>query len=231
MRLSKDILRIFDKRASIKVVLPQQKEDKLMGTSLDFGEIQPVVLHFGPVLQRISDNEFFELCRLNPELRIELTSEGDLIIMPPAGGLTGKRNFSLIAMFSSWVEKDGTGIGFDSSTGFTLPNGAKRSPDLAWVKRERWEALTPDEQAVFPPLCPDFVVELRSRTDSLGTLQAKMQEYIENGAELGWLIDPAERRVYVYRPHADVVCLDDPQTLAGDPVLPGFVLEVTRLWK
>lgn len=160
-----------------------------MSASLCFGESESVVLHFGPVLQRISDDEFFEFCQLNPEWRIELTSEGDLIIMPPTGGLTGQRNFALTRVFGNWVEQDGTGVGFDSSTGFTLPNGAKRSPDLAWVRRERWEALTPAEQAVFPPLCPDFVAELRSRSDSSKALQAKMEEYIENGAQLGWLFD------------------------------------------
>ncbi len=202
-----------------------------MSATLDQTATQPLVLHFGAVMQRMSDAEFFEFCQLNPELRIELTSDGDLIIMPPTGGTTGKRNLTLAIMFGRWLEQDGTGVGFDSSTGFTLPNGAKRSPDLAWVKRTRWETLTPDEQAAFPPLCPDFVVELRSRTDSIKTLHAKMREYIANGTQLGWLIDAEEKRVYIYRPDADVVSLDDPQTLAGDPVLPGFVLEVSRLWR
>ena len=138
---------------------------------------QPLILHIGPILQKMSDHEFFAFCQSNPEWRLERTREGDLIVMPPTGGWTGTRNFILIGLFSQWVEADGTGLGFDSSTGFTLPNGAKRSPDVAWVKRSRWEALTAEEQEEFPPLCPDFVVELRSRSDDLGALQTKMQEY------------------------------------------------------
>src|SRR5262245_36314984 len=138
-----------------------------MATSSISTIVAPVVLHFGPVLRGMSDQEFYEFCRLNPELRIERTEEGDIVIMPPTGGETGSRNFSIVGQFSAWVEKDGSGIGFDSSTGFILPNGAERSPDLAWVRRERWSALSAAERAEFPPLCPDFVVELRSRTDSL----------------------------------------------------------------
>ncbi|MEW6209540.1 MAG: Uma2 family endonuclease [Acidobacteriota bacterium] len=191
---------------------------------------QPIILHLGPILEKVSDREFFEFCRLNPDLRIERTSDGDLIIMPPTGGETGKRNFTLSVTFGAWVETDGTGIGFDSSTGFTLPNGAKRSPDLAWVSRSRWGVLTEEEREEFPPLCPDFVVELRSRTDAVGDLKAKMEEYIENGARLGWLIDPKEKRVYVYRPNEEAICLDDPETVSGEPVLPGFVLDLKRIW-
>jgi Uma2 family endonuclease len=201
-----------------------------MGSGSTTTALQPLILHLGPVLQQMSDHEFFELCQLNPDWRLERTSEGDLIIMPPTGGWTGMRNFTLIGVFSRWVEMDGTGIGFDSSTGFVLPNGARRSPDLAWVKRSRWEALSEEEKEEFLPLCPDFVVELRSRSDAVGTLQAKMQEYIANGAQLGWLIDPYEQKVYIYRPHTEVRCLENPTTIAGDPVLPGFTLELRRLW-
>jgi Uma2 family endonuclease len=178
----------------------------------------------------MSDHEFFEVCQLNRDWRIERTAEGDLIIMPPTGGQTGMRNFTLIGLFFAWAEADGTGVGFDSSTGFTLPNGAKRSPDLAWIKRSRWEQLTPEEQEEFPPLCPDFVVELRSRSDALEPLRAKMQEYMENGALLGWLIDPGEKKVYICRPAVEVVCLENPQTLSGDPELPGFALDMQRIW-
>jgi Uma2 family endonuclease len=188
-------------------------------------------LHFGPTLKKMDDREFFEFCRLNPELRIERTSEGELIIMPPTGGQTGRRNFNLSVHFGNWVQADGTGIGFDSSTGFTLPNGAKRSPDLAWVKHARWDALTEDEREEFPPLCPDFVVELRSRSDSLNTLKAKMQEYLDNGAQLGWLIDPYRKEVYIYRPNAEVDCLENPETVSDERVLPGFVLDVQKLWE
>jgi Uma2 family endonuclease len=201
-----------------------------MGSGSTTTALQPLILHLGPALQQMSDHEFFELCQLNPDWRLERTSEGDLIIMPPTGGWTGMRNFTLIGVFSRWVEMDGTGIGFDSSTGFVLPNGARRSPDLAWVKRSRWEALSEEEKEEFLPLCPDFVVELRSRSDDVGTLQAKMLEYIANGTQLGWLIDPYEQKVYIYRPHIEVRCLENPTTITGDPVLPGFTLELRRLW-
>ncbi len=201
-----------------------------MSTEPILTETQPLILHFGSIMQKINDHDFFEFCQLNPNWRIERTSKGDLIIMPPTGGRTGKRNFTLNVLFGPWIEAEGTGIGFDSSTGFTLPNGAKRSPDLAWVKRSRWEALTEEEQEKFPPLCPDFVVELRSRSDALGTLQAKMQEYIANGAQLGWLIDPDEKKIYIYQPDAEVYCLENPETVSGDPALPGFVLDIQRLW-
>jgi Uma2 family endonuclease len=193
-------------------------------------ESQPLILHLGSLLEKMNDHEFFTFCQLNPEWRMERTSEGDLVIMPPTGGWTGTRHFTLIGRFSQWVEADGTGLGFDSSTGFTLPNGAKRSPDLAWVTRARWETLTAEEQEEFPPLCPDFVVELRSRSDDVAALQAKMQEYMANGAQLGWLIDPHEKKVYIYRPHEAVTCLENPTTISGEPLLPGFIFNVQRLW-
>ena len=191
----------------------------------------PIVLHLGPVLRKMNTHEFFELCRLNPDWRFERTREGDLVIMPPTGGKTGQRNFTLTTLFGAWAQADGTGVGFDSSTGFTLPNGAQRSPDLAWVRRERWETLTEEEQTEFPPLCPDFVVELRSPSDTLSTLQRKMQEYIDNGAQLGWLIDPQEKRVYLYRPQTPVECLDHPETVSGEPLLLGFILPLAKIWE
>ncbi|MDQ3374875.1 MAG: Uma2 family endonuclease, partial [Acidobacteriota bacterium] len=150
--------------------------------------------------------------------------------MPPTGGRTGYRNFSLIVEFGKWSEKDGTGVGFDSSTVFVLPSGAKRSPDLAWVSNERWNSLSNEEQEKFPPLCPDFVVELRSRTDLLFTLQEKMREYVENGAQLGWLIDPSEKKVYVYRQGVEAEILDHPSKVSGEPLLKEFVLNVEKLW-
>jgi Uma2 family endonuclease len=200
-----------------------------MSKTLTFVEIPPLVLRLAPVID-MSDEQFFELCHLNRDLRLERTSQGDLVIMPPTGSETGRENFELTVLFGHWVHADGSGVGFDSSTGFTLPNGAKRSPDLAWVKRTRWEALTPEQRKVFAPLCPDFVLELRSPSDALEYVQAKMQEYLDNGARLGWLIDPIERKVYIYRPQAPVECLDNPQTISGDPVLPRFVLELGRVW-
>jgi Uma2 family endonuclease len=190
-----------------------------------------LVLHFSPLMKKLGEDGFFEFCMLNKDLRIELTSAGDLIIMPPTGGKTGIRNFKLIVSFGVWAEKDRTGKGFDSSTVFSLPNGAKRSPDLSWVRNERWNQLTEKERERFPPLCPDFVVELRSKSDSLRTLQNKMQEYIENGAQLGWLIDPLKKKVYVYRPQVAVEVFDNPSDISGEPLLRGFTLDVNLLWE
>jgi Uma2 family endonuclease len=190
-----------------------------------------LVLHLGPAMQRMSDDEFFDFCQKHPDLRIERTSEGDLIIMPPTGGETGRSNFSLTGLFYNWVVSNGTGEGFDSSTVFRLPNGAERSPDVAWVRRERWQALTAEQRRKFPPLCPDFVIELRSHTDRLRPLQDKLEEYIENGAQLGWLIDPQEKKVWIYRPNSAVECLDHPVMVSGDPELPGFTLPLDRIWR
>ena len=201
-----------------------------MSTAVEPREAHSFVIHFGPVLQKLNDEDFFEFCRLNSAWRIERTKEGDVIFMAPTGSETGARNFDLIGSFYNWVRTDGTGKGFDSSTGFTLPNGAVRSPDLAWVRLPRWTALSAVERRQFSPLCPDFVVELRSESDQLDELQAKMQEYIDNGAQLGWLIDPLEKKVYVYSAAAQVECLNDPKTVSGDPLLPGFVLDLGALW-
>ncbi len=198
---------------------------------LEYTAPDPLVLHLGHIIKQMSDDDFFEFCQKHPDLRIERTSEGDLIIMPPTGGETGHSNFKLTALLGNWVETDGTGVGFASSTIFRLPNGAARSPDAAWVKRSRWEALSQEERKKFPPLCPDFVVELRSDTDRLSVLQDKMQEYIESGAQLGWLIDPLEKKVWIYRPEAAVACLENPATVSGDPVLPGFVLPLDKIWR
>lgn len=205
-------------------------ENRFMTASLrsDRGSL---VLHFTPILDKLTDEDFFNLCRVNPDVRLELTAEGDLVIMPPTGGDTGNQNFTLASLFGPWVERDGTSLAFDSSTGFKLPNGAIRSPDLAWVRRDRWHQLSPKERQGFAPLCPDFVIELRSPSDNLDDLHAKMQEYIENGAELGWLIDPLERRVHIYSPSTKPVYLDNPRTVSGDPVLPGFELNTSRLWE
>jgi Uma2 family endonuclease len=202
-----------------------------MSVSVRSAETRPFILHFRPVLRKLSDDDFFEFCQANRDWRIERTSDGDIIIMPPTGGDTGRRNFNLVAAFGIWAKADGTGLGFDSSTGFILPNGAERSPDLAWVRLSRWNALRDEEREKFPPLCPDFVAELRSPSDSLVTLQDKMEEYIQNGAELGWLLDPIEKKVYVYRPHAQVECLDNLTTVSAEPLLKGFVLDVRGLWE
>jgi Uma2 family endonuclease len=201
-----------------------------MSTATLTTEIEPLVLHFQPILKKLSEEEFFEFCRANDEWRIERTAEGDIIIMPPTGGKTGIRNSKLIGQLVGWNETIKRGQVFDSSTIFVLPNGAHRSPDLAWVKNERWQSLTDEQQEKFPPLCPDFVVELRSRTDRLKRLEAKLQEYIDNGAQLGWLIDPVERKVHVYRPGAEVEILNNPQSVSGESLLPGFTLDVQSLW-
>lgn len=191
----------------------------------------PIVLNLQDVLEKMSDDEFEKFCRHNPDMEIEMTKEGELVIMPPTGGETGIRNFSLIFEFGKWLEKHpNSGVGFDSSTVFVLPNGAKRSPDLAWAANEKWNSLSAEEKKKFPPLCPDFVVELRSPSDSLVNLQNKMTEYIENGAALGWLIDPLEKKVYVYRPNGDVETLDNPSKVSGEPLLKGFSLNVRKVW-
>lgn len=179
---------------------------------------------------KLTEEQFTHLCQENPEFRIELTAQQELVIMPPTGSETGRRNSTLIQRLANWAEMDGTGIVFDSSTLFTLPNGAKRSPDASWVKKERWSVLTSEQREGFAPLCPDFVVELRSPTDRLSDLQAKMQEYLDNGARLGWLIDPLDKRVSVYRSGQPAENLDDPPMLSGDPILPGFALHVRELW-
>lgn len=180
---------------------------------------------------RLDDDSLFEFCGANQDLRIERTSEGDLIIMSPTGGDTGRRSFTITGLFAAWVERDGSGVGFDSSTGFILPNGAERSPDVAWIRKSRWEALAPDQQRRFVPLCPDFVLELRSPSDKLDDLRAKLQEYLDNGALLGWLVDPEQRCVYVYKPASPPERLDDPVAVSGDPVLPGFVLDLAPVWR
>lgn len=178
----------------------------------------------------VSDEQFILLCQENPDLRLELTAQKELIIMPPTGFKTGRRNSRLSRHIDFWAEQDGTGVVCDSSTLFTLPNGAKRSPAVSWIRKERLIALSDEDQEKFLPLCPDFVLELRSPTDRLSDLQEKMQEYIANGARLGWLVDPYEKRVHVCRPGLPVEILDDPAELRGGPVLSGLVLPVRELW-
>ncbi|MBE9164439.1 Uma2 family endonuclease [Tychonema sp. LEGE 06208] len=188
-----------------------------------------ILLRIPPKLQ-MTDEDFFEFCQINSELRIERNKSGELLIMPPTGGTTGNRSGSVFGELYIWTRQDGTGICFDSSTGFKLSMGDK-SPDASWIKLERWNALSPEQQDKFPPICPDFVVELRSASDNLKPLQEKMQEYMrEPGVQLGWLIDRKNRRVYIYRPDLPEECLDNPATVSGDPVLPGFVLNMSKIW-
>ena len=192
-------------------------------------ENYPLVLRLEPIIN-LTDEQFFEFCQINRDLRIERTTTGELLIMSPTGSDTGNRNFKLNQQLANWTDADGTGIGFDSSSGFTLPNGAERSPDAAWIRLERWNSLTPEQQKKFAPICPDFVVELRSASDNLAPLKTKMEEYIENGASLGLLIDRKNRNIYIYRPGVAVECLENPATVSGDPVLPGFVLDLSKIW-
>lgn len=192
-----------------------------------------VTVSLPPKLQlsiELTDEQFFQLCQNNGDLRFERTASGELIIMPPTGGETSNNNFELTVQLGIWNKQNKLGKGFDSNGGFMLPNGAVRAPDAAWVKLERWQALTPEQRRKFLPLCPDFVVELLSPTDSLQQTQLKMQEYIENGARLGWLIDVEARRVEIYRPNRDVEILENPVTLSGEDVLPGFVLDLSSLF-
>ncbi len=179
----------------------------------------------------MTDDEFFEFCQLNPDLRIERTAEGEIIMMSPAGGETANRNAALTAFLFMWARQNGEGVAFDSSGGFILPGGATLAPDAAWVRRFRLQKLTSDQKQKFLPLCPDFVIELRSPSDRLKDVQAKMKEYRENGARLGWLIDPIERQVFIYRPGQEVVHVQNPTQIAGDPELPGFTLELAEIWE
>ena len=177
-----------------------------------------------------ADEQFFELCQANRDLRIERNAKGEIIFMPPTGTETGNRNFRVIQQLANWTDADGTGIGFDSSTGFTLPNGAKRSPDASWIQLSRWQSLTCEQQIKFAPICPDFVVELRSASDRLSDLQEKMAEYIQNGSGLGWLIDRTNKKVYIYRSQSQVECLNNPQTIDASPDLNGFILNLGKIW-
>ncbi len=188
----------------------------------------PLIVHLRPVLE-LTDEQLYEFSQINRDLRIERNARGELIIMPPTGGETGERNAEITMQLRLWAKRDGTGATFDSSTGFRLPNGAVRSPDASWVRHSRLETLSAEDKKKFLPLCPDFVVELRSATDSLTVLQEKMQEYLENGAQLGWLIDPEQRRVYVYRQQSAVEEINDPETLSGNPTLSGFVLDLREI--
>jgi Uma2 family endonuclease len=191
-------------------------------------EILPLKIQLYPVMT-MTDEQFFALCQLNQDVQIERNATGELVFMPPTGSEGERRNFNLIGQLWLWTKQDGTGVGFGSSGGFTLPNGAVRSPDAAWISKTRWEQVDLESRKKFAPICPDFVVELRSETDNLQVLQEKMTEYIDNGAKLGWLIDPQQQKVYIYRPNTNVEELDHPLSLSGKDVLSGFVLNLQYL--
>ena len=190
----------------------------------------PLVVRIPPSMQ-MTDDDFFEFCQVNRSLRIERNKFGEILIMPPTGSETGNREFNIAGQLWVWSEQDGTGLAFSSSTGFTLSTGAERSPDASWIKLERWNTLSQEQQERFAPICPDFVVELRSPSDNLKPLQEKMLEYMrEPGVQLGWLIDRKNCQVYIYRPGEEAECLDNPTTVSGDRVLPGFVLNMSKIW-
>lgn len=182
-------------------------------------------------ITRLNSDQFEQLCRANPDLKFERTPNGALVIVSPTGGETGNRNIELAGDFVIWNRQAQLGVLFDSSTCFRLPNGGDRSPDIAWVERSRWDALTPEEQQKFPPICPDFVLELRSPSDNLKPIQAKMQEYLDSGARLGWLINPQDKQVEIYRPGQQIEVVQAPPSLSGESVLPNFSLNLGWLWQ
>jgi Uma2 family endonuclease len=185
-------------------------------------EIKPVVSH----------EQFTAIAQANRDLRLELSAQGELIVMPPAGSSTGRRNLSLSGQLSKWVDQhESLGEGFDSSAGFTLPDGAILSPDASWIERSRWEALTSEEQDAFAPICPDVAIELRSKSDRLKTLQEKMKEYIDNGTQLALLINPQEKTVEIYRPEAEVEILQNPSKVDLSEIMPGFVIVLSNIFR
>lgn len=188
-----------------------------------------LTLNLNPII-KLTDEQFFQLCQENENIRLERTAKGELIIMSPAGGETSNSNAGLTAQIWIWNEQNKLGKVFDSSGGFKLPNGANRAPDASWVILERWNALTSEQKKKFPPICPDFVVELMSPSDSLKETQDKMKEYRDNGARLGWLINRKSRQVEIYRQGAEVEVRSSPATLSGEDVLPGFVLSLESIW-
>ncbi len=189
-------------------------------------ETTPLVVKLPSSIVEMTDDQFFDFCQVNRDLRIERTAEGEIVIMLPAGFESGRRNAIITEQLRAWAKRNGTGVAVDSSAGFRLPNGATRGPDGAWILKSRLEPISLEEREKFLPLCPDFVIELRSPTDSLTDLKRKLVEYIDNGARLGWLLDPPGRQVFVYRPAAAVEALDHPATVSGDPELAGFVLDL-----
>ncbi len=192
---------------------------------------QTIAVNIPPTLTlTVTHEQFVQLALANRDLQLERTATGELIVMAPTGSDTGYRNLDLEGQLWLWNRQTKLGKAFNSSTGFHLPNGSDRSPDAAWVRQDRWDALTPDQQAGFAPICPDFVLELRSKNDNMEPLRAKMREYMENGARLGWLIDRKNKKVEIYRQGQDVEILDNPVTLSGEDVLPGLVLDLTEVW-
>lgn len=186
----------------------------------------PIVFHFGG----LTDEQFENLCKNHPDLKFELNKQGDLVIVSPTSPEAGWKNSELTTEVNIWSRSDQTGIVFDSSTMFTLPNGAKRSPDISWMKKDKYNSLSDEEKQTFSKIVPDFVIELRSPTDTIQPIQKKMREYIENGVKLGWLIDPNEKKVHIYRANGEMEILDNPKSVSGEDVLNGFSLDLSHLW-
>ncbi|WP_375511912.1 Uma2 family endonuclease [uncultured Nostoc sp.] len=192
---------------------------------------QTLAVNIPPTLTlTVTHEQFVQLALANRDLQLERTATGELIVIPPTGSDTGKRNFDIAGQLWLWNRQTKLGVAFDSSTGFYLPNGSDRSPDAAWIRQERWDALTLEQQEIFAPICPDLLLELRSKNDSIEKLRAKMREYIENGACLGWLIDRKNQKVEIYRQSRNVEVLNKPANLSGEDILPGFVLDLTEVW-
>ena len=189
-----------------------------------------LTLNLNPII-KLTQEQFYKLCETNPELKLERNAQGELIVMPPTGGETGRSNVNLIFQVAKWNEKKQLGEVFDSSTGFTLPSGADHSPDVSWVEKSRWDGLTKEQKEKFIPLCPDFVIEIMSPSDNVKNLQNKMLEYIENGCRLGWLIKRKKQEVEIYRPGQNIEILRLPETLSGEDVLPEFLLNMEKIWE
>ncbi len=198
--------------------------NKIQAVSTIFSD--PIIFNFGG----LTDRQFENLCKNHRDIKFELNRKGDLVVMPPTSPEAGWKNSELTTDVTNWSRFDKTGIVFDSSTMFTLPNGAKRSPDVSWMTKEKYDGLSDDEKKTFSKIVPDFVIELRSPTDSLTPIQDKMFEYIENGVKLGWLIDPNEKKVHVYRANGDIEILNDPEIVSGEDILEGFELKVREIW-
>lgn len=195
----------------------------------EFG-ISRFVLQFDPFI-KMTDDQFFEFCQANRDVRIERNAEGEIVIMPPTGWETSDKNSEINFQLRLWAKKDKRGKVAESSGGYKMPNGAIMSPDASWILKERLEKVSPAKRRKFLPLAPDFVIELRSASDSLSKLKEKMQEYVENGVSLGWLIDPTEKKIFVYRPNEEVEILENPSEISGEPLLKGFTLNVQEIWE
>ncbi len=196
-----------------------------------FNPYESIEVDFGKFLKPMNDDEFFDFCQKNKGLRIEMNADGEIIFMPPTGWETGDKNAEITMQLRSWAKKDGSGKSADSSAGYKMPNGAIMSPDASWISNEKLEKISPAKRRKFLPLAPDFVIELCSQSDSLSKLKEKMQEYIENGISLGWLIDPTEKQIFVYRPNEEIEVLENPTEISGEPFLKGFTLNLKEIWE